>query len=226
MQKPATHITLMHRSKAEASKERVLDAAAQLFHDSGYAAATMRDVAEVAEMKAASLYYHYKSKQSLLEAVLDKSISDLTRAVSPFLECGPSRLSYRDRVAQAIRAHLEATMLLGNYAAASRRLLAEVPPEVRERHERARQNLGAKWRRLLEEARQAGEIRGDFNLSLVRLFLVGAVNFANEWYDPEEGSVDGVADALTELLFAGLSPRAATTEHAANVGRSRRTAST
>lgn len=225
MQKPPTHITLMHRSKAQASKERVLDAAAKVFHDSGYAAATMRDVAEAAEMKAGSLYYHYKSKQSLLEAVLDKSITDLTQAVAPFLECGPSRLSYRERLAQAIRAHLEATMLLGNYAAASRRLLAEVPTEVRERHKRARRRLGAKWRKLLEEARHAGEIRGDLNLSLVRLFLVGAVNFVNEWYDPKAGSVHDVADALTEMLFGGLSPRPAARQHAANLARSRRTVS-
>lgn len=209
VQHTAIDITLIRRSKAESSKERVLDAAAKLFHDSGYAAATMRDVAEIAEMKAGSLYYHYKSKQSLLEAVLEKSITELSQAVSPFLKCGPSALSYRDRVGQAIHAHLEATMQLGNYAAASRRLLAEVPPSVRARHERARQRLGAKWRKLLEEARAAGEIRGDLNLSLVRLFLVGAVNFANEWFDPGGSSLKEVAEALTELLFSGLAPRRA-----------------
>jgi AcrR family transcriptional regulator len=208
MNKQPTNTILMHPSKAEASRERVLDAAAKLFHDSGFAATTMRDVAEAAEMKAGSLYYHYKSKQSLLEAVLDKSIAEVSAAVSPFLVCGPNQLSYRDRVGQAIRAHLQATMFLGDYAAASRRLLAEAPPAVRERHKRARQRLDAKWRKLLEEARTAGEIRGDLNLSLVRLFLVGAANFAHEWYKPEGGSLDDVAETLTELLFAGLSPRA------------------
>ncbi len=181
-------------------------------------------------MKAGSLYYHYASKQSLLEAVLDKSITELSLAVSPYLECGPSTQSYRDRVGQAIRAHLEATMLLGNYAAASRRLLAEVPPGVRARHERARQRLGAKWRKLLEEARAAGEIRGDLNLSLVRLFLVGAVNFANEWYDPAGSSLAEVAGALTEMLFSGLAPRRVEPQAVASrlpsrVGRPRRAAS-
>lgn len=199
----------VQKTKAEATKERVLDAAAKLFHDSGYAAATMRDVAELAEMKAGSLYYHYKSKESLLEAVLEKSITEVTRAVSPYLETKGDVPSYRDRVAQAILAHLEATLALGNYAAASRRLLAEVPPSVRARHEQARQRLGVKWRRLLEAARQAGEIRGDVDLSLVRLFLIGAVNFTHEWYDPAGKPLSGVAEEFTEFLFSGLAPRSA-----------------
>ncbi len=40
------------------ARERVLEVAEQLFHERGYNAVSMRDIAEALEMRQASLYYH------------------------------------------------------------------------------------------------------------------------------------------------------------------------
>lgn len=40
------------------SRERVLEVAEQLFHEKGYNAVSMRDIAQALEMRQASLYYH------------------------------------------------------------------------------------------------------------------------------------------------------------------------
>src|SRR5437762_1000929 len=47
-------------------RDKVLAAAVQLFAEYGYHAATMRDIARIAGIRAASIYYHYASKQALL----------------------------------------------------------------------------------------------------------------------------------------------------------------
>jgi AcrR family transcriptional regulator len=58
---------------------RVLDAAEAVFAESGFAGASVRDIASRAGLNAASLYNYYPGKQELYEAVLD-------RALFPILE--------------------------------------------------------------------------------------------------------------------------------------------
>ena len=47
----------------------VLEAAAGLFAQRGYAATSMRDIAQAAAMLPGSLYYHFAAKEDLLAAV-------------------------------------------------------------------------------------------------------------------------------------------------------------
>ena len=47
--------------KSAISQKRVLDAAAKIFRDYGYAGTTMRAIADEADLKAGSIYYHYES---------------------------------------------------------------------------------------------------------------------------------------------------------------------
>ena len=62
-------------TQATSAKERVLIAAEELFHDRGYNAVSMRDIAEVLEMRQASLYYHVPDgKEQLFVEVTERSL--------------------------------------------------------------------------------------------------------------------------------------------------------
>jgi AcrR family transcriptional regulator len=52
-------------------RDKILAAAVQLFAKYGYHAATMRDIAQIAGIQAASIYYHYPSKQALLIEIME-----------------------------------------------------------------------------------------------------------------------------------------------------------
>ena len=58
--------------KGEASRERILDSATQLFSERGYAATGVNDIARGAGVEKAALYWHFESKAELLAAVLDR----------------------------------------------------------------------------------------------------------------------------------------------------------
>ena len=58
-------------------RDKVLAAAVQLFAEYGYHAATMRDIARIAGIQAASIYYHYASKQALLVEVMETHMRQL-----------------------------------------------------------------------------------------------------------------------------------------------------
>jgi len=55
---------------AEATRERILDAAAQLFAKRGFEGVTVRQIMSRAGADVALAYYHFKSKRDLFDAVL------------------------------------------------------------------------------------------------------------------------------------------------------------
>jgi AcrR family transcriptional regulator len=58
-------------------RDKILAAAVGLFAEYGYHAATMRDIARIAGIQAASIYYHYASKQALLVEIMESHMRQL-----------------------------------------------------------------------------------------------------------------------------------------------------
>jgi AcrR family transcriptional regulator len=58
-------------STAEITRDRILDAARELFAERGYAGTSIRDIAERLAMTKAALYYHFPGKQDVLAALVE-----------------------------------------------------------------------------------------------------------------------------------------------------------
>ncbi|MFT4305410.1 MAG: helix-turn-helix domain-containing protein [Microbacterium sp.] len=59
-------------AKSAVTRRAILDAALEVFAESGYRAGSLREIAERVEMSEAGLLHHFPSKAKLLEAVLDR----------------------------------------------------------------------------------------------------------------------------------------------------------
>lgn len=62
----------IHSKKNSTKKEVIIEKAAKLFREKGFGAASMRDLAEVVGVEAASLYNHIQSKSEILQAICFK----------------------------------------------------------------------------------------------------------------------------------------------------------
>jgi AcrR family transcriptional regulator len=191
-------------TKAELSRERVLAAAAKIFVERGYAGTTMRAVAKAVGLQAASLYYHYRSKEELIEAVLDMGIDGVSQAVRAQVTAVPAGASGRDRLDAAILAHLTSLVTFGDYALASRRVLGQVPAHVRRKHVRLRDAYGDFWLELLEDAMGSGELRREVDVRLARTFILGALNSAVEWYKPQGKALEELARQFSLMIAEGI----------------------
>jgi AcrR family transcriptional regulator len=196
---------MAHRQrKAEVSQKRVLDAAAKVFSENGYAGTTMRAIADKADLKAASIYYHYKSKNDMLTAMLDQGMNSVIESVSQRLEGLPEGTSGLERIQTAIHAHLSSTIENGDYTLATRRVFGQVPEDIRLKHMRLRNSYGKMWQEILSNAMEQGELRPDINLTLARLFVLGALNWAVEWFNPGGQTIDEVSDEFTSIVVNGI----------------------
>src|SRR5579859_1769595 len=84
-------------------RERILAAAVQLFAQYGYHAATMRDIARIAGIQAASIYYHYPSKQALLVEIMDTYMRQLNASLEQII-AQPTGVP--ERLYEAIASHI------------------------------------------------------------------------------------------------------------------------
>ncbi|MCC8073076.1 MAG: TetR/AcrR family transcriptional regulator [Clostridiales bacterium] len=55
-------------------KAEILDAAEKLFNEKGYAKATTEDIMEATGIAKGTLYYHFKNKEDILLAMIDRQI--------------------------------------------------------------------------------------------------------------------------------------------------------
>ncbi len=68
------------------TKERILDAAEQLFSEKGFAETSMRDITGQANVNLASVNYHFGSKEELINEVFHRSLEPLIMALNSNLE--------------------------------------------------------------------------------------------------------------------------------------------
>jgi len=81
---------------ARTTYEKILDAAEDLFAAKGYSATSLGDVADVVGIRSPSLYNHFKNKEALYTAVLDRLIENFAM---PLQELNQRQVTY-DEVIQ------------------------------------------------------------------------------------------------------------------------------
>lgn len=69
--------------------EQILDAAAQLFVERGFAATSTRAIADRVGIRQASLYYHFPSKEQILKVLLMRTVEPSVR-MAGYLEAAPA----------------------------------------------------------------------------------------------------------------------------------------
>src|ERR1043166_2599982 len=85
-----------------ASRDKILDAAEDLFARRGFAGIGMREVAEVAGLGKSSLFHHFKSKAQLYAAVAGRILDIFDQRLTAALAAGGDPAARFDRWIDAL----------------------------------------------------------------------------------------------------------------------------
>lgn len=189
--------------KAEATRLEILIAAAKLFSHKGYTACTLREIADKVGMKAGSVYYHFGSKEEILDEVLNTSLRLISDAVTEALAAMPEDAPTLEKLDAAIRAHVQTFLSDNNNTTAFMRVYEHLPPVMKRRSRVMRHAYAEIWYGLLEEGQASGEIRSDIDPKLVVPFLLAGLSRVIEWYNPQRMRIDQVCDMIVRTYLDG-----------------------
>lgn len=206
--------------KSETTRQQILDAAAALFAERGYSLTRLSDIAERAGMHLTGLYYYYDNKEELVSDIICFSPARAAIALREALDAMPPTASKRSRLETAFTVYLSYILKDDDYVRADHRIAAQISPEVRERALGISREINAIWRALLEEAAEAGELRTDIDMTMLRMLMLGSMNWAVEWFRAEVSPPTRLADAMKVLFFegAGTQDRKGATEKPRQAG--------
>jgi AcrR family transcriptional regulator len=148
------------RLQQSVPRESILATAARLFHEKGYQATTVRDIAAAVGIRPGSLFHHFASKEQLLvEMLREASISLCVGAEAAVAsETGPDR-----QLAALVR--YELTCLVGDRTRYRFAVLIsewrDVPPSARPEIKMLGQRYYAVWEAVLERCAASGLLRLD-----------------------------------------------------------------
>jgi hypothetical protein len=122
----------------------------------------------------------------------------------------PQDASSLDRIDAAVEAHLRYALEISDYTTASIRNAGQVPEHIRIRYAAEAAEYGDTWRKLLQDADNTGLLRPGLDPMTARMMVLGALNWAAEWWNPRRGSLDTVVRTAQSLVRHGLAAPAAT----------------
>lgn len=190
--------------KVDVGRVGILNAAALLFRQRGYGAVSLRMIAELAGIKAGSIYHHFASKDEIVIEVLNAGILSVHAEVSNVVDALPEGASAEELIRAVTRGHLRALLEHGDYTSANVRIFGQVPLAVRNTNLSIRRDYEKYLDGLLLGLQSEGAIRSDINISHFRLMLIGALNATLEWFDPQKGSVKELADDYVDNFLNGI----------------------
>ena len=187
------------------TRERIILAAVELFYAHGYAATGMADILRKARANSGSFYFFFKSKEELLQAVLDWYLENLEPIlIRPLYEQTDDPI---ERVFLLLDGYRQRILQTGfDYSCPIGRLALEIDPDKRKIHQKIAANFNgwtAAARKCLEDAgeRLPSSVDREQLAQLILTVMEGGVMQARAHHDigPFDASVEQLRRYLRSL---------------------------
>ncbi len=153
-------------SGQDAIRNAILDAARDLFARFGYKKTTMEDIAQILRKGKSSLYYYFKNKEEIFQAVIEMESEMLE---SKLMEIVKSPKLAREKLHDYVIVRMETIRDLVNYQKAIREGMYGVYEFLNEVKNQADQNEEDMLKAILDE----GVLKEEFDIKDTRLAAVG-----------------------------------------------------
>jgi TetR/AcrR family transcriptional regulator, cholesterol catabolism regulator len=182
-------------------KDRILEAATQLFYERGFTGTTMQAVADRLQVTKPFIYSYFKDKNALLAAIYDRSTEPLMRGLDQMLESdGPPAARFREFIEQFAHMNMQYRIVSTIFLREETHLGKEAQRKLRT----FEHSFDAKLTKLI----QRGIDTGDFNVGdaqLTSLAVGGMIRWMHHWYR-EEGRMpaDEIARFMADLALSAV----------------------
>jgi TetR/AcrR family transcriptional regulator, cholesterol catabolism regulator len=193
---PATAKKRTHRRSAE-----IIEAAAQVFAERGYHGATTQDIADVLNIRQASLYYYFPSKEVALEVVCMRGVEGFFERARGIAD-GPGTAS--EQLGALMRAHIAPILDRHNFMKVFLTQRQFLPADSRRKVGKGSRGIETIFETVIRDGQRSGEFRKAADARIVTLSLLSMLNGCAAWYGHEHVSLDRVGDEFVSFALHGL----------------------
>ncbi|MFD7862499.1 TetR/AcrR family transcriptional regulator [Streptomyces sp. NPDC059783] len=187
-------------------RAELLATAAGVFAAQGYNATTVRRIADEAGLLAGSLYYHFDSKESMLDEILTAFLDELWTGYDTVLA---ARLGPRETIAGLVTQSFRQIDRHGPAVAIYQKEFRHLAAQPRFAHlADSRHKFENAWLRTLERGVAEHAFRADLDVRLVHRFVRDTVWVAASWYRPGgTHSPEEIARQYLSMVLSGITTR-------------------
>lgn len=186
------------QSESDSLRKDIIAQSAALFREQGYANTTVRDIAAAVGIQPGSWFYHFKTKQDILLAVVEQGLAQSLAEVEAIAaQSLPPRTAFR----QLVTAHLHTLLapdhdfiavLLYEWRSLDQPNRARII-KLKDRHE-------AIWDEVIAALHRSGDWAMPTRLD--RLLMFGAMNWTAQWYKPGAGGgLEELAEHVVRFIL-------------------------
>lgn len=186
-------------------KQRIIDAATEVFHQKGYHQATLDDVAHRLGVTRAALYHYFSSKEAILSVIYMQALENYFAKFANASQLKGLDLSPPEKLRFFIANHIQ-QVAVDNLAMLAVFLTEEnqLPEEDYRRISQEKR----KYNRVVEGIIKEGQAQGFFKHLDARLLanaILGMCNSLYRWYRPNKDGTGAkkVIDLFVTLLESG-----------------------
>jgi len=187
-------------------KERILEVAQQIFGKFGFKKTTVDEIAQATRKAKSSIYYYFKSKEDIFEAVIEKEASSIRKHVSEIIN---SNISTVEKLKQYMIIRMKSLTELVNFNEAYKNQFLDHMPFV----EKIREKYDYEEMGLIEGILNEGVENGTFVIKDTNLTSVAIVTAMKGLEMPlfintKNSELENRITSLLDILFFGIIKRA------------------
>ena len=192
----------MGKSKKEALRRNVLEAAARLFAQRGFGGTNLQDIAEALGISRPALYYYFKSKEDILTSLVEEvtvfSGHQATELASK-ADFNPS-----ETLRQMVFNHAKWLLEHPVEFRVVERTENDLPAATRRTHDKAKRALLDNFTRTVERGIELGHFR-PVDATVTAFSIIGMCSWTAWWFVPEgRVPLDEIAKSIADFAVAGL----------------------
>lgn len=166
-------------SKGEETKEKILQQAAELFNQQGYAGSSISDIMRVTGLQKGGIYNHFKSKDDLALQAFDFAIAQLRQHYLAAIHSKRHAIERLQAIISVFRSYVDNPPIKGGCPLLNTAIESDdAHPALRQRAQQAMNSWRNLFYRIIQKGIEKGEIRSTVDADEVTTILIATLEGA------------------------------------------------
>lgn len=187
--------------RSRETRDKLLNAAQEIFLKKGYDSTTTREIAERADLGAGTFYVHFRDKRAIYDALVRRANREMHRR---WLDARRPKMSVEEQVVAALRVNFD---YFRDNADLARLILIEGPPVDAEYTMRLHSGIEAELHAILKDGIESGRV-SEIEPAILATVIMGISVVMGRWLlspQPPENAEE-IEGEIIRFCLRGMRP--------------------